>query len=109
MSNNKILFGATLSVLLFSGAAISHGVQNDSSGDIVSGHSSDHKDPALTNAGRAQKSFVVHQNHDDKDDVVHRITVHMETLRASPSSPPGPSQLTNRDDAPSVIREVTAN
>ena len=84
MSKYKNLFGAVLSTLLFSGAVIADGVTSDQSGDILTGHSSDHKDPALMNPSKAQAPDMGHTNEQNKEDILHQVTEHDKELSSSP-------------------------
>lgn len=106
MSKYKNLFGAVLSTLLFSGAVIAHGVSNDQSGDITSGHSSDHKDPSLMNPSKAQAPDMGHMNEQNMEDIRHQITAHKAELSSSPSSPPEMGHM-NEDDKEDMMHQMT--
>ena len=110
MSKYNILLGASLSTLLFSGLAFTHGVQNDSSGDVITGHSTDHQDSVLNNPSKAQMpTNMAHSNEKDGGDMIHKITEHNEELSASPSSPSSDQHHVSDDDAPSIVHEITAH
>ncbi|WP_157606662.1 hypothetical protein [Sedimenticola selenatireducens] len=108
MSKFKNLFGAVLSTLLFSGAVVADGVTNDASGDIMTGHSADHKDPALMNPSKAQAPDMGHTNEQNKEDITHQITAHKAELSSSPSSPPemGHQNEQNKED---MMHQMTEN
>ena len=106
MSKYKNLFGAVLSTLLFSGAVIADGATNDSSGDIMTGHSADHKDPALMNPSKSQMPDMGHMGEQDKEDITHQTNEHNKTIVGSPSSPPD-QHHSSSDDAPSIVHQTT--
>lgn len=103
MKKYKILLGTALSTIMFSGAVFAHGVSNDQSGDILTGHSSDHKDPALMNSTNAQVPDIGHTNEQDGEDILHQLSEHKAVLSASPGSPPD-QHYANQDDTPSFFR-----
>lgn len=106
MSKYKNLFGAVLSTLLFSGAVIADGVSSDQSGDILTGHSSDHKDPALMNPSKAQAPEMGHTNEQDKEDILHQVNDHGEKIVGSPSSPPEMGHM-NEQDKEDMLHKIT--
>jgi len=107
MKKYKSLFGAVLTTLVFSGSAIAHGVSNDSSGDLTTGHSPDHKDSVLVNPSKAQAPDMGHMNEQDKEDILHSIADHQEKLVGSPSGAAADQHHGSDDNAPNVIHEVT--
>lgn len=106
MSKYKNLFGAVLSTLLFSGAVIADGVTSDQSGDILTGHSSDHKDPALMNPSKAQAPDMGHMNEQDKEDITHQVTEHSKELSSSPSRSPDMGHM-NEQDKEDITHQIT--
>ena len=106
MSKYKNLFGAVLSTLLFSGAVIADGVTSDQSGDILTGHSSDHKDPALMNPSKAQAPDMGHMNEQDKEDITHQVTEHSNELSSSPSRSPDMGHM-NEQDKEDITHQIT--
>jgi hypothetical protein len=105
MSKYKNLFGAVLSTLLFSGAVVADGVTNDADGDIISGHSADHKDPVLVNPRKAQAPEMGHMGEQNKEDMMHQINDHQEKINVTAGSPPDQHHASS-DDSPDAIHET---
>lgn len=105
MKKQNWVCGTILSTLIFSGVAIADGVQNDISGDVISGHSTDHKDSVLMNPSKAQAPDMGHTNEQRKEDILHVTVDHKEKLASSPGTPPDQHHASD-DNAPDVIHET---
>ena len=106
MSKHKIYLSAILSTLLFSGVATADGTTPDLESDMISGHSADHKDPALMRSSKAQAPDVTHSNGQDETDLIHQMSADKVKLSSSPSSPSDQHHATG-DNSQNMIHEVS--